>query len=55
VTRVVDMADPTRGEDANEFQGFRHGAGISFIVVEAPQGGGPRLHRHPYEEVFVVQ
>ena len=55
MTRVVDMADPTRGEDANEFQGFRHGAGISFIVVEAPQGGGPRLHRHPYEEVFVVQ
>jgi mannose-6-phosphate isomerase-like protein (cupin superfamily) len=55
VTRVVDMADPARGEDANEFQGFRHGAGVSFIVVEAPPGDGPRLHRHPYEEVFVVQ
>jgi mannose-6-phosphate isomerase-like protein (cupin superfamily) len=34
VTRVVDMADPTRGEDSNEFQGFRHGAGVSFIVVQ---------------------
>ena len=55
MTRVVDMADPARGEDANEFQGFRHGAGVSFIVVEAPPRGGPRLHRHPYEEVFVVQ
>ncbi len=55
MTRVVDMADPARGEDANEFQGFRHGAGVSFIVVDAPPGGGPRLHRHPYEEVFVVQ
>jgi mannose-6-phosphate isomerase-like protein (cupin superfamily) len=55
VTRVVDMADPARGENANEFQGFRHGAGVSFIVVEAPPGDGPRLHRHPYEEVFVVQ
>ncbi len=55
MTRVVDMADPARGEDANEFQGFRHGAGVSFIVVEVPPGGGPRLHRHPYEEVFVVQ
>jgi pimeloyl-ACP methyl ester carboxylesterase/mannose-6-phosphate isomerase-like protein (cupin superfamily) len=55
VTRVVDMANPARGEDANEFQGFRHGVDISFIVVEAPPGGGPRLHRHPYEEVFVVQ
>jgi mannose-6-phosphate isomerase-like protein (cupin superfamily) len=55
VTRVVDMADLARGEDANEFQGFRHGVGVSFIVVEAPPWGGPRLHRHPYEEVFVVQ
>ena len=55
MTRVVDMADPARGEDANEFQGVRHGAGVSFIVGDAPPGGGPRLHRHPYEEVFVVQ
>jgi hypothetical protein len=47
VTRVVDMADPARGENANEFQGFRHGADVSFIVVEAPPGDGPRLHRHP--------
>jgi mannose-6-phosphate isomerase-like protein (cupin superfamily) len=55
VTRVMDLADPTRGADANEFQGHQHGAGVSFIVVDAPPGGGPRLHRHPYEEVFVVQ
>ncbi|MDQ3793571.1 MAG: cupin domain-containing protein [Actinomycetota bacterium] len=52
---VLDLADPARGDDANEFQGYRHGAGVSFIVVDAPPGGGPRLHRHPYEEVFVVQ
>ena len=55
MTRVIDMADPARGEDANEFQGHRHGAGVSFIVVDAPPRSGPRLHRHPYEEVFVVQ
>ena len=55
MTRVVDMTDPARGEDPDEFQGFRHGAGVSVIVVDAPPGGGPRLHRHPYEEVFVVQ
>jgi mannose-6-phosphate isomerase-like protein (cupin superfamily) len=55
VTRVIDLADPARGEDAGKFQGHRHGAGVSFIVVDAPPGGGPRLHRHPYEEVFVVQ
>jgi len=26
-----------------------------LIVVDARPDGGPRLHRHPYEEVFVVQ
>jgi mannose-6-phosphate isomerase-like protein (cupin superfamily) len=25
------------------------------MVVDAPPGGGPKLHRHPYEEVFIVQ
>ncbi len=55
MTRVIDLADAARGEDAGEFQGLLHGAGVSFIVVDAPPGVGPRLHRHPYEEVFVVQ
>lgn len=26
-----------------------------MIVVNVPPGGGPSLHRHPYEEVFLVQ
>ena len=55
MTRVIDMADPTRGDDPNEFQGYHHDACVSFIVVDASPGGGPKLHRHPYEEVFVVQ
>jgi|SRR5215211_4517586 len=53
--RVIDVAEPARGEDANEFQGCHYGAGVSFIVVDAVPGSGPKLHRHPYEEVFVVQ
>jgi mannose-6-phosphate isomerase-like protein (cupin superfamily) len=55
VTRVIDIADPVRGEDTNAFQGHQHGVGVSFIVVDVPPGSGPRLHRHPYAEVFVVQ
>jgi mannose-6-phosphate isomerase-like protein (cupin superfamily) len=55
VARVIDMDDPARGEDANEFQGHHHDVGVSFIVIDAPPGSGPKLHRHPYEEVFVVQ
>lgn len=43
-------------EIAREFVGERHGiAGISFLLVEAPPGRGPRLHRHDYDEVIVVQ
>jgi mannose-6-phosphate isomerase-like protein (cupin superfamily) len=24
------------------------------IFVDAPPGGGPSLHKHPYEEVFIT-
>ncbi|MBA3425020.1 MAG: cupin domain-containing protein [Rubrobacter sp.] len=55
MTHIIDIADPARGEDANEFQGYHHDAGVSFIVIDVPPGSGPKLHSHPYEEVFVVQ
>ena len=55
MTLVIDMADPARGDDPSEFQGYQYDASISFIVVDASPGSGPKLHRHPYEEVFVVQ
>ena len=53
--RVIDLSDPGFGEDENEVQGYNHDAAVSIIVVDAPPGSGPRLHRHPYEEVFVIQ
>jgi len=53
--RIVDLSDPGYGEDANEVQGHNHNAAVSIIVVDAPPGGGPRLHKHPYEEIFVIQ
>jgi mannose-6-phosphate isomerase-like protein (cupin superfamily) len=37
-----------------EAPGVEIGAGVSVIVVDAAPGEGPRLHRHPYREVFVV-
>ncbi len=27
---------------------------VSLFLVNAPPGAGPRLHRHPYPELFVV-
>jgi mannose-6-phosphate isomerase-like protein (cupin superfamily) len=37
-----------------EVEGEALGIGVCIIVVDAPPGEGPSLHRHPYEEVFVV-
>ena len=55
MTRIIDKADLAHGESPYEFEGHHHDAGVSFIVVDAPPGSGPKLHKHPYEEVFVVQ
>ena len=35
--------------------GEEHGASISLILDESDPGHGPRLHRHPYDETWVVQ
>ena len=53
--RLIDLADPGYGDDANEVQGHNHNATVSIIVIDAPPGSGPKLHRHPYEEVFIIQ
>jgi quercetin dioxygenase-like cupin family protein len=36
------------------FEGGELGAGVCVIRVDMAPRDGPRLHRHPYEEVFVV-
>jgi mannose-6-phosphate isomerase-like protein (cupin superfamily) len=39
-----------------ELQGEPYGAGICVIFNHMPKpGGGPRLHRHPYPETFIVR
>jgi mannose-6-phosphate isomerase-like protein (cupin superfamily) len=48
VIKAATRADPTiRGED--------HGASISLILDESEPGTGPRLHRHAYDETWVIQ
>jgi quercetin dioxygenase-like cupin family protein len=54
--RVVKVSDLETGAGSPELVGEEHGgAGVCLIFVDVPPGGGPSLHRHPYEEVFVVQ
>lgn len=52
---VLKQSDLARDGNTYEFQGYLHGeTGVSFIWVDLPPGGGPRLHKHPYEEVFII-
>ena len=36
------------------FQGNKHGVNVSFFIVHFSPGKGPRKHRHPYEETFII-
>jgi quercetin dioxygenase-like cupin family protein len=39
---------------SGNLKGKDHGATISLILDEGDPGHGPRLHRHPYDETWVV-
>jgi len=41
--------------DNGNLKGADHGATISLILDHSEPGEGPRLHRHPYDETWVVQ
>ena len=54
--RVIDGDELPKGGTAQKFEGYLYGgANVSFFIVDTPPGDGPVLHKHPYEEVFVVQ
>ena len=39
---------------ARELVGSEYGVGVCLLFVDAPPGRGPSLHKHPYEEIFIV-
>jgi mannose-6-phosphate isomerase-like protein (cupin superfamily) len=39
---------------SGNLKGADHGATISVILDHSEPGHGPRLHRHPYDETWVV-
>ncbi len=54
---LLGVAGPARIEQdelPGRFEGADHGASVSFFLARPPPGRGPSLHRHPYEETFVV-
>lgn len=52
---VIRVEDLPRGTISATFNGHEHGAQMSFFISEGSPGDGPRLHRHPYEETFIVE
>src|SRR5438309_5129401 len=39
----------------SELEGYLFGgAKVCLIFIDLAPGGGPRLHRHPYEEIFII-
>jgi mannose-6-phosphate isomerase-like protein (cupin superfamily) len=52
---VARREDLPWSEIAHEFVGADHGdVAITFLLVDAEPGRGPRLHKHPYDEVLIV-
>jgi mannose-6-phosphate isomerase-like protein (cupin superfamily) len=53
---IVAFDDLAPTEHSHEFVGAEHGdVPFSVILVHSRPGVGPRVHRHPYTEVFVVE
>ena len=53
---ILNRDELPRDGTSYEFEGYLYGqANVTFILVDAAPGEGPRLHSRPYEEVFIVQ
>ncbi|MBO0703217.1 MAG: cupin domain-containing protein [Candidatus Dormibacteraeota bacterium] len=54
-TMAIDFKDQDRGRGYT-FRGSEHGdVPVSILVDRSQPGEGPALHRHPYDEVWVLE
>lgn len=51
---VIDIEDLRRGDSLVFVGADRGGAEVSFILDRSGPGRGPALHRHPYDEVWIL-
>ena len=53
---IIARTDLPIDANSHELQGYLYGdVPVCLIFVDSGPGSGPRLHRHPYPEVFVIQ
>jgi len=56
VATIIDLDDLPHEPHSHELVGADHGdVPFSVILVHSRPGIGPKLHRHPYSEVFIVE
>ena len=56
MAEVVRFEELEPTEQSHEFVGEAHGdVPFCVILVHSKPGVGPKLHRHPYPEVFIVE
>lgn len=54
MTPPIQFTDLPGSERARRFEGKDHGATTSFFLNFHAPGEGPELHRHPYDETFIM-
>ena len=53
---ILNRDELPRDEHTYEFAGAQYqDTEVSFIWVDMPPGGTIRLHKHPYQEIFIIQ
>ena len=56
MARIIELDELPHEAHSHEFVGADHGdVPFSVILVHSRPGEGPKLHRHPYAEVFIVE
>jgi mannose-6-phosphate isomerase-like protein (cupin superfamily) len=56
MTIIINQTELPSNDIGWEFEGFHYGdPNASFLIIEAQPGTGPRLHSHPYPEIFIIQ
>ena len=54
--RVITLGDLPFAGSSHEMEGYLNGdAPVTLIFFDGAPGSGPKLHRHPYAEIFIVQ
>jgi len=52
---ILDKRDLPREGRSYDFEGYLfNDTEVSFIWVDMLPGDGPRLHKHPYAEIFII-